>query len=566
MAAVDLDTPKREGARMTGTRWALLACLILALALRVWGLRFGLPELYYWDEPTVVNRAMRFGTGDLNPHYFYYPALYMYVLFGASGGYFVFGKLLGIHAGATEFAKQYFVDPSGVYVTARLTTALFGTAAVLATYWLGKRFFDRRTGLVAALILAVSPLHVSHSHIAITDVPHALLICLASIACHDVLTKRQTKHYALAGLLIGLGAATKYLAIFNALTLVVAHLLADDRYFRPKLDWSGLLKRAFAAPQLWLGAALTLLGFFVGSPYNILRFGEFMADLKAQVSISTADAQQGFLLLRTIVQDLGWPACVLAALGAGKLLRKPTRATWVFACFPVVYALHMLTLSKSFSRYFLPHSAFVAVLAALGFGVLLDALRPRVGGAAWRPLVAGSAALVLLWPLALSVSWDLLQAQREDTRTTALRWTERNIPRGAAVAVQSLYDRTFDNVPIVTESTISRLERVLPTTGNFGKVRDAVLDTWKARPVYHDVPWSTDPKALAQSGARYVFLTEAYESPSPAMSEWLARSGRQLRRFDAALPGALGWLSNSRETLPLIPPVLVIHEISGAPP
>ena len=99
--------------------------------------------------------------------------------------------------------------------------ALLGTAAVLATYWLGKRFFDRRTGLGAAVILAVSPLHVSHSHIAITDVPHALLICLASIACLDVLTKGRTKHYALAGLLIGLGTATKYLAVFNALTLVL---------------------------------------------------------------------------------------------------------------------------------------------------------------------------------------------------------------------------------------------------------------------------------------------------------------------------------------------------------
>jgi hypothetical protein len=535
----------------------------LALALRVWGLRFGLPELYYWDEPTVVNRAMRFGTGDLNPHYFYYPALYMYVLFGASGGYFVFGKLFGIHAGATEFAKQYFIDPSGVYVTARLTTALLGTAAVLATYWLGKRFFDRRTGLVAAAILAASPLHVSHSHIAITDVPHALLICLASIACHDVLTKGQTKHYALAGLLIGLGTATKYLAVFNALTLLLAHLLADDRCFGPKPDWAGLLKRASAAPRLWLGAALIPLGFFVGSPYNFLRFGEFVADLKTQVSLSTGDAQQGFLLLRTTVQDLGWPACLLAGAGAGKLLRKPTRATWVFACFPAVYALHMLTLSKSFARYFLPQSAFVAVLAALGFGALLEALRPRVSRVAWRPLVAGIAALVLLWPLAVSVSWDVLQAQREDTRTTALRWTERSIPRGAVVAVQSLYDRTFDNVPIVTDSTISRLERVLPTSGSFGKVRDAVLATWKARPVYHDVPWSMNPEALAKSGARYVFLTEAYEPPSPLMSEWLARSGRQLRRFEAALPGALPWLANGRETLPLLPPALVVHEISG---
>ena len=76
-------------------RVSLIGILLLAFFVRVWGNKFGLPQLYYWDEPTVVNRAIRFGSGDLNPHFFYYPALYMYVLFIVSGGYFVFGKLTG---------------------------------------------------------------------------------------------------------------------------------------------------------------------------------------------------------------------------------------------------------------------------------------------------------------------------------------------------------------------------------------------------------------------------------------------------------------------------------------
>jgi hypothetical protein len=103
---------------------ALLGCLVLGFALRVWGVRFGLPQLYYWDEPTVVNRAMRFGTGDLNPHYFYYPALYMYVLFAATGVFFVAGRATGAFGSATDFAKTYFVEPTGVYMAARVTTAL----------------------------------------------------------------------------------------------------------------------------------------------------------------------------------------------------------------------------------------------------------------------------------------------------------------------------------------------------------------------------------------------------------------------------------------------------------
>ena len=41
--------------------------------------------------------------------------------------------------------------------TTRLPNALAGTAAISLIYWLGARLFDRSTGLVAALALAVMP-------------------------------------------------------------------------------------------------------------------------------------------------------------------------------------------------------------------------------------------------------------------------------------------------------------------------------------------------------------------------------------------------------------------------
>ena len=63
-----------------GWRLALLSVLLLAAALRLWGLLHDLPFSYFGDELHFMRRAMAIGTGDLNPHWFHKPAFLMYVL------------------------------------------------------------------------------------------------------------------------------------------------------------------------------------------------------------------------------------------------------------------------------------------------------------------------------------------------------------------------------------------------------------------------------------------------------------------------------------------------------
>src|SRR5207247_441078 len=60
---------------------AVLAVTALAVALRLIGLRYGLPAVYNPDEVAIVSRALAFAKGDPNPHNFLYPTFYFYVLF-----------------------------------------------------------------------------------------------------------------------------------------------------------------------------------------------------------------------------------------------------------------------------------------------------------------------------------------------------------------------------------------------------------------------------------------------------------------------------------------------------
>ena len=56
---------------------ALGLILLLALALRLWGLAFGLPYVIQPDEPSVEMRALHMWyAGDPNSHYYVYPSLY----------------------------------------------------------------------------------------------------------------------------------------------------------------------------------------------------------------------------------------------------------------------------------------------------------------------------------------------------------------------------------------------------------------------------------------------------------------------------------------------------------
>ena len=145
----------------------------------------------------------------------------MYVLFAVSGGYYVLGRLTGHLASSVDFAVEYFTNPVNTYLAARMTTVLLGTASVLLAYKVGRRFFGREVGLAAAAVLAVSVVHGSYSHVAITDVPQAFFITAAYLPLHGVLTRSRPRDYLLAGVLIGLGMATKYLAILLLPTLLV---------------------------------------------------------------------------------------------------------------------------------------------------------------------------------------------------------------------------------------------------------------------------------------------------------------------------------------------------------
>ena len=157
----------------------LFGILALAFFLRGWGVRFGLPYLYHADEPIVVNHALAFGMGDLNPHFFKIPPLVSYLLFICYGIYCVAGWGLGLFHSVRDFEQLFYFDPSSFYLIARLVFGVsLGTASVYVLYRLVKQFWNTQTALWASFFFAANFLHALDSHYVYDDIPLLFVLLL----------------------------------------------------------------------------------------------------------------------------------------------------------------------------------------------------------------------------------------------------------------------------------------------------------------------------------------------------------------------------------------------------
>ena len=185
----------------------MVAVTVLALGLRLVGIAFG---PYHPDEHLIINHSLAFGAGDLNPHLFYFPTFFMYLLFGVYGIFYLLGLAAGKFHGQDDLIALYLVSPQVFYVLGRVVSASFGAATVILTYRLGKACKNSRTGAAAALLLAVNFLHVRDSHFATMDVALTFFMTLSLWFLMSYLNEKKQGAYRWAAFTAGMAAAVKY--------------------------------------------------------------------------------------------------------------------------------------------------------------------------------------------------------------------------------------------------------------------------------------------------------------------------------------------------------------------
>src|SRR3954454_14353459 len=216
--------PRRRG----DIRWGIAVAVLMAgaLVLRLWGASHGLPYAYNADENAhFVPKAIGLFGHSWNPDYFVNPPGYTYLL------HLAFAVWYG---GGDGVARPFATDPSDVFLFARVVAAVCGTVAVGLLYIAGARLFDRRVGLLSAVLFAGVFLPVFNSHLALTDVPTLIGVALPLVGVGGIVRRGAPIDYVVAGAGLGLGCATKYTAGIVLLPIVAA-AIARGRPGLPKL-------------------------------------------------------------------------------------------------------------------------------------------------------------------------------------------------------------------------------------------------------------------------------------------------------------------------------------------
>jgi hypothetical protein len=313
-------------------------------------------------------------------------------------------------------------------MTARVAVALIGTLVVALVYWAGARFYERRTGLVAAAIMAVAFLPVFYSKHALNDVVALAPLTLALLGCLLVYERGRWFDWALAGGAIGAAAATKY----TAGAMVIAVLIAAGlRVERDRAE----LRRALAGLVV-AGVACVAL-FLLLNPWAILNYSEVRSQIGGQSrqadtgKLGQEDVRGWVYYAGTLGWGLGWAPLAAGVGGALVALWRDWRRALVLVVFPVLFYLYMGAQARHFGRWMLPAYPAISILAGYGIVALATALTRRRAGV----VIAGLAALACVQGLLTSIHVNRVLG-RTDTRAQALRWIDANVPPGAPIVVE----------------------------------------------------------------------------------------------------------------------------------
>jgi 4-amino-4-deoxy-L-arabinose transferase-like glycosyltransferase len=411
---------------MNRSRVLLLLAAICALAfwLRTQAIGYGLPAVYNMDEVAIMNRALSFGTGTLNPGNFLYPTFYFYVLFAWQGLTFLVGLALGLWSSLAGFEQQFFLDPSPLYRSGRLLSALCGVLTVVAVWRLGSRLFSPAAGVIAALLMAVTPIAVMDAHYVKHDVPVTLLIVLVHVWLARIVVidgPAVRRDIWIVGALSGLAMSTHYYAVFVALPVAMVLLT------QPGVSWGARLRDGVRA------GAVAALVFFAASPFLLPELGTAWVDItqNRQIVMDRATGTGLFPSLWTYLKMLTADrTLVLLAFGTLFLAMHPTRHTIVVLLFPLVFLLFISNTVPA-TRYLNPILPFVVVGGGVFAAQVVSSFTSR-----WRWVWSGLFLLALTMPgLMKSVTVGRFFNQA-DTRTLAQHWIEANVPAGSTVLVQ----------------------------------------------------------------------------------------------------------------------------------
>ena len=187
----------------------VVALFLIALSFRLWGLN---ATGGTWDERTYFSAGRHYVWSLL--HRNFDPKIWAENAEVPPVAKYIYGA-----------ANLLFVKGQD-YTASRVLSAIMAALTCIIVYLVGKEFFEKRVGVLAALILAFLPPFVAHGKIAGIESPLALFFSLTVyLFLRGIKTGNQLK-YLLSGIVCGVALATKFTALLLFVLIFFIFLLA----------------------------------------------------------------------------------------------------------------------------------------------------------------------------------------------------------------------------------------------------------------------------------------------------------------------------------------------------
>ena len=287
---------------------------------------------------------------------------------------------------------------------ARLVSVVSGIVTVWLVFELGRTLFDKRTGVVGAMILALMPGAVLVGRNAQVD-PLLVALMFGSVVCwvHASAREEGGDWWALAGgLLLGFALVTKLPAVLVVPGLIVYQTVRSRawKWVRERRTWA-FIGASATVPLVWYAARFALdRGAFVSTQANLADVASSLPNLDTAWHVMFVEP---FWMIgaATAVLMIAGIVAMARSRTAGDVLVGIESLTCIV--FLVVYHYHIY--------YWLPATPFFALVAARGLASVTKSSR------AWFASVTVATALVLALSSAVMLSgqkwgaWSAAQLQ-----------------------------------------------------------------------------------------------------------------------------------------------------------
>ena len=414
---------------------AILLILVLAFGLRYAGMNWGLPQgehfvaTYRPDEYSLFAwlKQMNPAKGDFNPHIYFNGT---FLLFGLAVYYKILSwlglvKIVALPA----FYYEHVSEWAKLFWFGRLAMVVIGTLTVVCIYQAGRIAFGKKTGLIAALLYAVVPLHVVSSKHLLVEPAATLWIAMILFFCFKIIREETWKNYLWAAVLLGSACAVKITCAPLGILVLAAHFLGRVKRWDVKT-----ISREIGSQKLWGSVGLAFVSYFVFNPYLLFNLKEARAEIQTwSGQYQNAWSYLGYGPVFSLTHLLPY--------GLGPLFFMTGLTSSVFACFSKRREVWLLLIGLTLHFYLNARTGTVIVkyhVFLLPFLTLMNAffLKALISASPrWlRGLSLGFLTWMIIETLSLSLSYNN-HFLKPDARDQASNWIKEHVPQGVKVAV-----------------------------------------------------------------------------------------------------------------------------------